>query len=151
MIELDGGLSTLCHSWEFACQHRALKTLFGPDYILTKDGIIWLWYFFVNLKIYPIYIYIYIYMHGRVNRSAICLLGGMVFWAQRSIKTFFGIGYFCSEDRVVWIWHFLVNLLIYLGHHFFTIAQSQCLLMIGSYDGLNTLYHIYRLLVIKEC
>ena len=33
-----GGLSTLCHSWEFACQQRVLKTFPGPGYLHSEDG-----------------------------------------------------------------------------------------------------------------
>ena len=63
LIWRDGGLSTLCHSYGFACQQRVLKTFPGPDYLRSEDGVVWLWHPQVNLYI-CIYIckYIYIYM-----------------------------------------------------------------------------------------
>ena len=58
VIGRDGGLSTLCHSCEFACQQRVLKTFPGPGYPCSKDGIVWLWHFLVNLHIFgsPFYL-----------------------------------------------------------------------------------------------
>ena len=47
----DGGLSTLCHSCRFACQHRVLQILPGTGYFQSKDGVVRLWYFLVNLNI----------------------------------------------------------------------------------------------------
>ena len=36
----DGGLSGLCHSCEFACQQRVLKTFPGPGYLRSEDGVV---------------------------------------------------------------------------------------------------------------
>ena len=52
----DGGLSTLCHSFGFACQQRVLKKIPGPGYLRSEDGVVWLRHSLVNL-------YIYIYIH----------------------------------------------------------------------------------------
>ena len=52
LIGRDGGLSTLCHSCGFACQHRVLKTFPGPGYLHSEDGIVWLWHSLVNLYIW---------------------------------------------------------------------------------------------------
>ena len=49
---IDGGLITLCHSCEFACHQRVLKTFPGPDYILSEDGVVWQWHFLVKTKHY---------------------------------------------------------------------------------------------------
>ena len=51
-------LSTLCHSCRFACQQRVLKTFPGHGYLHSKDGVVWLWHFLVNLHIYdsPLYL-----------------------------------------------------------------------------------------------
>ena len=38
LIGRDGGLSTLCHSYGFACQQRVLKTFPGPGYLRSEDG-----------------------------------------------------------------------------------------------------------------
>ena len=42
LIGRDGGLSTLCHSYRFACQQRVLKMFPGPDYLHSEDGAVWL-------------------------------------------------------------------------------------------------------------
>ena len=60
LIGTGSGLSTLCHSYGFACQQRVLKTFLGPSYLHSEDGVVWLWHPLENLYIY-IYIYIYIY------------------------------------------------------------------------------------------
>ena len=39
LIGRDGGLSTLCHSYGFACQQRVLKTFPDPDYNHSEDGV----------------------------------------------------------------------------------------------------------------
>ena len=40
LIGRDGGLSTLCHSCGFACQHRVLKTFPATGYLHTEDGVV---------------------------------------------------------------------------------------------------------------
>ena len=37
-IGRDGGSSTLCHSWGFACLHRMLKMFPGAGYLCNEDG-----------------------------------------------------------------------------------------------------------------
>ena len=63
LIGRDGGLSTPGHSCGFACQQRVLKTVSGPAYHYSEEGVVWLWHLMVNLYIY-IYIYIYIYVYN---------------------------------------------------------------------------------------
>ena len=36
----NGGLTTLCHSFGFACQQMVLKTFPGPDYLRSEDGVV---------------------------------------------------------------------------------------------------------------
>ena len=50
--ERDKGLITLCHSCRFTCQQRLLKNFAGPSSLLSKDGVVWLWYSLVNLYIW---------------------------------------------------------------------------------------------------
>ena len=38
-------VSTPRHSCGFACQQRLLKTLPGPGYLSSEDGVVWLWNF----------------------------------------------------------------------------------------------------------
>ena len=40
LIGRDGGLSTLCHSFGFACQQRVLETFPGPGYLRSEDGLV---------------------------------------------------------------------------------------------------------------
>ena len=40
LIARNGGLSTLCHSYGFACQQRVLKTFPGPGYLRSEDGVV---------------------------------------------------------------------------------------------------------------
>ena len=42
----------LCHSCGFACQQGVLKTLPGPGYLRSVDGVVWLWHLLVNLYIW---------------------------------------------------------------------------------------------------
>ena len=56
LIRRNSGLSTLCHSCRFACQQRVLKTVPGPGYLHSGDGVLWLWHSLV-------YFYMYIQCH----------------------------------------------------------------------------------------
>ena len=40
LIGRDGGLSTLCQNWGFACQQRVLKMFPGPGYLHSKGGVV---------------------------------------------------------------------------------------------------------------
>ena len=40
LIGRDGGLSTLCHSCEFDCHQRVLKTFPGPGYLRSEDRVV---------------------------------------------------------------------------------------------------------------
>ena len=40
LIGRDSGLSTFCHSCGFACHHRVLKTVPGPGYRHSEDGVV---------------------------------------------------------------------------------------------------------------
>ena len=52
LLGRDGGFSTLCHDYRFACQQGLLKTFPGSDYLRSEDGVVWLWYLPVNLCLY---------------------------------------------------------------------------------------------------
>ena len=58
LIGRDGGLSSLCHSWGFACQQRVLKTFPGPGYLHSEDGVVWT----MTSTGKFVYFYIYIYI-----------------------------------------------------------------------------------------
>ena len=42
MIERDGGLITLCHSWWFDYQQRELKTFPNHDYLHSNQKVMWM-------------------------------------------------------------------------------------------------------------
>ena len=48
----NGGLSTLCHRFGFACPQKVLTTFPGTGYCLSDDMLIWLWQLPVNLYIW---------------------------------------------------------------------------------------------------
>ena len=55
------------------------------------------------------------------------------------LKTFLGPGCLGSEDEIVSLWHFLVNLNIYGSLFHLAMVQSQCLMAIRMECGLITL------------
>ena len=109
IIRRDGGLSTLCHSCGFSCQQRVLKTFLDPDYLLSEEGVVWLWYFLVNFRIYSSLFYLataYSHCFKVIGRngglSTLCHsydLSG----EQKVLKTFPGPGYLRSENGVIWL------------------------------------------------
>ena len=118
LIARDGGLSTLCHSSDFACQERKLKTFLGAGHLHSVDGIAWVWHPFVNFFIWLTISSCYgsiplafglIVRHGGLRTLChSCRLACQ----QRVLETFPGPGYLHSKDGVVWLWHPLVNLYI---------------------------------------
>ena len=139
-IGRDGGLSTLCHNCGFAGQQSVLKTFPGPEYLCSKDGVVWLWYFSVNLDmhIYGSTLYpataqsqclVAIGRDGSLN--TLCHSWGFA-CQGRVLKMFPGPGYLLSVDGVVWLWHFFVNLHIYCSKFYHATAQSQYLSRLGG-------------------
>ena len=58
VIEIDGGLNTLCHLFRLVCQQRVLKAFLSPVYLHYKDEVVWLWHLLINLHLYdpPFYL-----------------------------------------------------------------------------------------------
>ena len=144
VIGSDDGLSTLFRSCVFSCRQRVLKTLPGPGYHHSKDGIVWLWHFLVNLYVYRSSVYLataqsqYLMVIGRDGGLSTLCHSCRFACQQRVLKTFSHLVYFHSEDGVVWLWHFLVNLDIYSSPFYHTTAQSQYVMVIGRDGALNT-------------
>ena len=141
------GLSTLCHSCEFVCKQRVLKRFPGPGYLHTDDRVVWLWHplinFYVWLPISSCYRSIPLAL-GLIGRdgglSTLCHSCGLDF-QQRVLKTFPGPRYLHSLDRVVWLWHPLLNLYIWLS---ISSCYSSIPLVFGLIvrdAGLSTLCH----------
>ena len=156
LIGRDVGLSTLCHSYGFACQQRVLKTFPGPGYLRPKYGIVWLCHLLVNLHIWLTISSCYgsipltLELIGRdVGLSTLCHSCGFA-CQQRVLKTFPGPGYLCPEYGVVWLCHLLVNLCIWLTISFCYSSIPLTLELIGRDGGLSTVI-VVGLLVNRGC
>ena len=147
LIVRDGGWSTVCHSWGFACQQRDIKTFPDPGYLHSKDRAVWLWHplewLYVWLDISSCYgsIPLALGLRGRDGGSStLCVSCGFAS-QERVLNTFPGSGYLHSEGGVVWLWHRLVYLYMWLtisscsGSIFFSFV------LIGGDGGLSTLCH----------
>ena len=116
----DGGLSTLCHSCGLAFQQWVLRTFPGSGYLHSEDGIVWLWHPLVNLYVWltisSSYDSILLALGLIVEDGGLSTLCHSFAFArhQRVLKTVPACGYLHSEDGVVWLWHPLVNLYIWL-------------------------------------
>ena len=127
LIGRDGGLSPLCHSCVLAFQQRVLKTFPGSWYLHSEDGVVWLWHPMVNfytwLTISSCYGSIPL-ASGLIGRdcglSTLCHRCGLA-GQERELETSPGSGFLLSEDGVVWLWHPLVNLYVWL-----TSSSSYC-------------------------
>ena len=147
LIVRDADLSTLCHGWEFFCQQRLLKTFPGPGYFPWEDGVVWLSHPLVNLYVWinisPCYGSIPLGL-GLIGRggglSTLCHSCGLAF-QQRMVKTFPGSGYLHSEDVVVWLWHPLVHLNLWLPISCCYGSIPLGLELIVRDAGLSTLCH----------
>ena len=146
-IVRDGGLSTLCHSCGLAFVQRVLKTFPGPRHLHSLDGIVWLWHRLVNLYIWLTISSCYSsipLVFGLIVRdgglSTLCNSWGFV-CQQRLLKTFPGPGYFQSNDDVVWLWHPLVNLYVWLTISSCYSSIPLSLGLIVRDGGLSTLCH----------
>ena len=150
-IERDCGLSPLCHNSRFACQQRVLKTFPGPGYVCSKEGVVWLWHFFVNLHIHGSSFYLaatqsHCLMTNERDDGLSTLCYSCRFGCkQRVLKLFTGLCYLHSEDGEVWIWYFFINLHIYDSPFYLVTSQSsQCLMAFGRDGGLSTLFHSWE-------
>ena len=143
----DGGLSTLCHNCGLTCQGRVLKTFPGPGYLLSEDGVVWLWHPLINLYIYLTISFCYgsiplafglIVKDGCL--STLCHSCGLA-CKQRVLETIPGRGYFQSESGVVWLWHPQVKLCVWLTISFCYSSISLALGLIGRDGALSSLCH----------
>ena len=144
-IGRDGVWKTLCHSGGFACQQGVLKTFPAHGYVPSKDGVVWLWHSLVNL-----YIRLDILSCSDSIPLALGLIRRDVGLSTRShgcgfpchhkaLKKFPGSGYLSSEGGVVWLWHSVVNLYIWLTILSCCDSISLTLGLTGRHGGLSTL------------
>ena len=147
LIVRDGSLSTLCHSCRFACQQRVLKTFRRPGYFQSEDGVVWLWHQLANLNIRLTIWSCYDSIHfalGLIRRddvlNTLCHSGGFA-CEERMLKSFPGPAYFHSEDGVIWLWHPLVNLYVWLTISSCYGSIPLGLGLVGRYTGFSTLCH----------
>ena len=157
LIVRDADLSTLCHSWEIFYQQRLLKTFPGPCYFPWEDGVDWLSHPLVNLYVWinisPCYGSIPLGL-GLIGRggglSTLCHSCGLAF-QQRTVKTFPGSGYLHPEDGVVWLWHPLVHLNLWVPISCCYGSIPLGLGLIVKDAGLSTLCHSSGLTFIRAC
>ena len=147
LIVTDSGLSTLCHSSGFSCQQRVLKTFPRPGFLCSKNVVVWLWHPLVNLYIWLTISYCYdsiplaLGMMGSDGCfSTLCQSCGFA-CQQRVLKTFPGPGYLCSEGEVVWLWHPLIDLCIWLTISSCYVSNHLVLGLTGTDGCLSTLCH----------
>ena len=147
LIGKDGGLSTLCDSCVLACQQRVLKTFPGLDYPHSKDGVVWLWHPLVNwygwLTISSCYGSVPLALGFIVRDGGLstpCHSCGFS-CRQRVLKTFPGASYLLTDDEVVWLWHPLGNLFIWLTISSCYGSIPLALGLSGRDGGLSTLCH----------
>ena len=120
LIGRDSGLIIICDSCENPCQQRILKTFACPSYLRSEDGVVWLWHsqgnFYIWLTIWSCYSLIPL-ASGLIERDGVfkSLYHSCEFaWQNRVLKIFPGAGYLPSKDRVIRLWHWLINLYIWL-------------------------------------
>ena len=138
------------HSCGLACQQRVRKTFPGPLYLQSVDGVFWLWHPEVNL-----YVWLSIsYSFGSIplalglivrdgGLSTLCHSCGFA-WLQKLLKMFSGPGYLYFEDGVVWQWHPLEYLYVWLNISSCYGSIPLALRLIRRDGGLSTLCHSCR-------
>ena len=147
LIVRDGGLSTLCHGWGFACQQRVLKMFPGSGYVHSEDRVVWLWhpleYLYVWLTISFCFGSIPLAL-GLIVRdgglSTLCDNSGFA-CQQRVLETFRGLGSLHSDDAVVFVWHRMVNLYIWLTTSSCYGSITLALVLIWKDTALSILCH----------
>ena len=93
--------------------------------------------------------FLYMAHHFILLRSIplnLCWKGGMVVWAlchgcgfdyqQKRLKTFPGAGYLCSDDGVVWLWHYYIYIYLYLP----TYLPTSLLACLPTYLSIKSNY-----------
>ena len=150
LLGRNGGLSTLCRSWGFACQQRVLKGSAGPAYLCSDDEVVWLWHLLGNLSIcltisscYDSILLTWRLIGRDGGLNTLCHKIGLT-CQQRVLKTFPGPGYLCSEDEVVWLWHSVLNLYIWLTISSFYGLIPLTLGLLERDSGLITLCNSYE-------
>ena len=97
-----------------------LKTFPCPGYLHSEDGVVWLWHplasLYIWLSISSCYgsIPLALGLIGRDGGLSTLCHSCVLAFQQRVLKTIPGSGYLHSEDGVVWLWHPLLNLYIWL-------------------------------------
>ena len=150
LIGRDCGLSTLCHCCGLAAQERVLKTFPASGYLLSEDGVVWIWHPLVNLYVcltsWSCYCSIPLALGLRVSDVGLSTLcHSCAFTCQQRVrKTFPGPGYLHIEDGVVSLWHLLVNLYLWLTISSCYDSIPLTLVLIVRDGGLSTLCHSCR-------
>ena len=102
-----------------------IKTFPVPNYLSSKDGVVWLFHLLLNLHIYSSLFHdataqslgpkcwrqkLWFECSVSYARSHSCRFD----YQQRVMKSFPDIGYLCSRDSVVWLRHVVLHIYIYI-------------------------------------
>ena len=127
--------------------HSALVYISWPWLSPFRGWVVWLWRLLVNL-----YIWLTISScYGSVSLAIVLIWrdGGLSTlchscrsaWLQRVLKAFAGLAYLCSQEGLVWLWHLLINLYIWLTISCCYGSIPLAIGMIGRDGGLSNLCH----------
>ena len=165
LIRKDDGFITMYHSWQFSCQQRVLKTFTGSGYLLSGNRVFWLLHFLVNVYIWltisscSVSISLtlgLIERHGslstlchnygfacqkRVLKTLLALTHFTPRVEYMALKMFLGPDCLHFNDGIVWLWHLVVNLYLWLTISSCYGSISLTLGLIARDGGLSTLYH----------
>ena len=131
----------------FCLSAEGLKTFPGIGYFQSEDGVVWLWHplanLYIRLTLSSCYDSIPLAL-GLIGRgdvlNTLCHSGGFA-CQERMLKTFSGPVFYHSKDGVVWLWHLLVNLYLWLTISSWYGSIPLGLGLIGRDTGLSTLGH----------
>ena len=150
LILRDGGLSTLCHTCEFACQQRVLKTFSCSGCFCCEDWVVWLWHllisFYIWLTISSCYCSTLFALRLTRRDSGLsslchsCELGCQ----YRVLETLSVPGFLRSKHGVFWLWHLLENFYAWSTISYCYYKILLALGLIGVNGDLSTACHSGR-------
>ena len=126
LIKRDGDISTLCHIHRFACQQKLLKRIFTLPISSLRIGLSVLWPYS---------------WQERMLVGQTCVIVEIFPCNRKMLKMFSDTWNFISKDRLVWLWHLLINLHIKPTILPWYGLVLPALALIVREGGLSTLCH----------